>query len=339
MGRHLYLNQSSHLRENDLRVLHHFANSAPSMSPSTSLPESLKTGERPTLTGIWLKAIRWRQWIKNILVFLPLMFAHEAGNPQLLARCFLAFLAFCSAASAIYLINDVLDAKADRMHATKSSRPIAAGWIHPRTALIASGSLMAVSLLLGSLLSWYFLVVCVLYIGMAVLYSLRLKRIAILDVLLLAGFYTVRIFAGSVATLTPVSDWLLLVSMFFFLSLALQKRLCELRESKESDQPLQRRGYLKADQALIQQMGVSSGYLAVLVFALYIQSPTVTAHYANPGVLWWACPCLLYWMSRLWLLATRGEVTEDAINFAFRDKISYVVGATVVLIMLLARPV
>ncbi|MDB6074750.1 MAG: Decaprenyl-phosphate phosphoribosyltransferase [Verrucomicrobiaceae bacterium] len=166
-----------------------------------------------------------------------------------------------------------------------------------------------------------------------------LKRVILLDALMLAGFYTLRIFAGSLATSTPVSKWLLLFSLFFFLGLAFQKRLAELRAWHDAAEPLRRRGYVKADLEHLNSMGTSASYMAVLVLALYIQSPDVVAHYARPDVLFWTLPCLLYWVSRLWLLAGRDEVTEDAIGFAFKDRVSYAVAAVLVIIVLLAQPI
>lgn len=289
--------------------------------------------------GICLRAMRWSQWIKNILIFLPLFFSHKWGNTGPALQALVAFIAFSAGASAIYLINDLLDLEADRQHPKRSMRPIAAGLISPRVAMILAGALLLAGLTIAFWLPLLFLQVFGLYLVTALSYSLGLKRVVLLDAMMLAGFYTLRIFAGSVATGVVVSNWLLLFSMFFFLSLAFQKRLSELQGWSEQEEPLRRRGYLKVDLEHISMMGTGAGYLAVLVLALYIQSPDVTIHYARPGILWWICPCLLYWMSRLWLLAGRGMVTEDAIAFAFHDKASYVVGLLVVVVLFLAKPI
>ena len=205
---------------------------------------------------------------------------------------------------------------------------------------MVSGLLIVVSC--GAAVMWLsreFLAMYLVYVVATTAYSTGLKKIVMLDALMLAGFYTLRIFAGSLATETPVSKWLLLFSMFFFLGLAFQKRLAELRVWESDDQTLRRRGYVKGDLDHILSMGTSASYMAVLVLALYIQSPDVAAHYARPDVLWWILPCLLYWLSRLWLLAGRQEVSEDAIDFAIKDRVSYAVAVMVVIIALLAKPI
>ncbi|MBX7207135.1 MAG: UbiA family prenyltransferase [Verrucomicrobiaceae bacterium] len=290
--------------------------------------------------GTWLRALRWKQWTKNVLVFLPLLFSHQWTQPALFGRAVLAFAVFCAGASAIYLVNDIMDVAADREHPEKKHRPLAAGLVS-RQACWAMSALLVVA---GTgaalaLLPRQFFAVYLIYGVATTAYSAGLKKVVMLDALMLAGFYTLRIFAGSLATQTPVSKWLLLFSMFFFLGLAFQKRLAELRGWECDESPLHRRGYVKGDLDHILSMGTSASYMAVLVLALYIQSPDVTAHYSRPGVLWWTLPCLLYWLSRLWLLAGRQEVSEDAIDFAIKDRISYAVAAAVVIIMLLARPI
>ena len=291
------------------------------------------------MVSIWLRALRWRQWVKNVLLFLPLLFAHQWTQLDLLWRAVLGFVVFCAGASGIYLINDLHDQEADREHPKKRFRPLAAGLIERRSAWIMSAVLLVGGAVAAWSLSKGFLVVYVLYGIAANAYSMALKRVVLLDALMLAGFYTLRIFAGSLATQTPVSKWLMLFSLFFFLGLAFQKRLAELRAWKNDEEPLRRRGYVKADLEHLTSMGTSASYLAVLVLALYIQSPDVVSHYAYPDVLFWILPCLLYWVSRLWLLAGRDEVTEDAISFAVRDRASYIVAAIVVVIAILARPV
>ncbi len=290
--------------------------------------------------GVWLRALRWRQWVKNVLVFLPLLFAHQWTQPDLVSRALLAFAIFCAGASAIYLINDVMDVAADRQHPEKRFRPLAAGLITSRASLLVSALLLVLSS--AAAVMWLpraFLVVYLGYITATTAYSAGLKKVVMLDALMLAGFYTLRIFAGSLATQTPVSKWLLLFSMFFFLGLAFQKRLAELRDWDQGDSPLRRRGYVKGDLDHILSMGTSASYMAVLVLALYIQSPDVAAHYARPDVLWWILPCLLYWLSRLWLLAGRQEVSEDAIAFAIKDRVSYAVAIVVVAVLWAARPI
>lgn len=311
----------------------------PSPEPSSSSTAAV-SGQGRKGVGVWLRALRWKQWVKNVLIFLPLLFAHEWMQPGLVGRAFLAFAIYCAGASAIYLVNDLMDEAADREHPEKRFRPLAAGLISRGSCWIAGGSLLVVSI--GAALVWLprdFVAVYLVYVVATTAYSTGLKKVVMLDALMLAGFYTLRIFAGSLATETPVSKWLLLFSMFFFLGLAFQKRLAELHGWQEDDTPLRRRGYVKGDLDHILSMGTSASYMAVLVLALYIQSPDVAVHYARPDVLWWILPCLLYWLSRLWLLAGRQEVSEDAIAFAVKDGVSYAVAAIVVVILFLAGPI
>jgi len=289
--------------------------------------------------GVWLRALRWKQWVKNVLLFLPLLFAHKWGDGELVWRAVQGFAAFCMGASAIYLINDLHDQEADREHPKKCHRPLAAGHISRQGCWAVSALLLVSGFAAAWLLSQAFAAVFLLYVGAAIAYSMGLKRVMLLDALMLAGFYTLRIFAGSLATSTPVSKWLLLFSLFFFLGLAFQKRLAELRAWENAEEPLRRRGYVKADLEHINSMGTSASYMAVLVLALYIQSADVIVHYARPDVLFWTLPCLLYWTSRLWLLAGRDEVSEDAIGFAVKDRVSYLVAALVMAIVFLAKPV
>ncbi len=308
----------------------------PAASPTSAIARTPPRGGIAT----WLRAMRARQWVKNLLVFLPLLFGHKWHDHDLVLRSSLAFVVFCMAASSVYLVNDLMDHAADRLHPEKRHRPLAAGLITRGSAWIAS----AVLLIVGAAIAWFFvspqfIQIYALYVAVAGAYSMGLKKVMLLDAILLAGFYTLRIFAGSVATDIVVSQWLLLFSLFFFLGLAFQKRFAELRQWTDPDQPLNRRGYVKADIERVGQLGIAASYLAVLVLALYIQSPDVTSHYAQPRMLWWVLPCLLYWTSRLWLLAGRGELSEDAISFAVRDAASYATAAVVIVITLIAQPV
>lgn len=287
----------------------------------------------------WLRALRWKQWIKNALVFLPLFFAHKWGDPVALQQGLLVFGVFCAAASSIYLVNDLMDHAADEAHPQKRLRPLAAGLISRRSAWLTSALLLAGSVVVAAQISQACIGILVLYVVAANAYSLALKAMLMLDVMLLAGFYTLRIFAGSVATDTPVSKWLLLFSLFFFVGLAFQKRTAELRGWSDGEEHSNRRSYGKSDLEHLRTAGTVSSYLALLVLALYIQSPDVTTHYARPDVLWWIVPCLLYWTSRVWLLAGRDQVSEDAIAFAFKDVTSYLLGGLVVIIMILAQPI
>jgi 4-hydroxybenzoate polyprenyltransferase len=280
------------------------------------------------------QALRAHQWVKNLLVFIPVLLDHKLFDPLVLSKATVAFAAFCFAASGAYVLNDLLDIQADRRHRTKRHRPFAAEtlsrsfgfWLVP---------LLFISALLCSLwLPPNFVILLVGYVVLTTAYSIYLKRIAILDVLLLAGLYTLRVLAGVAASHVRFSTWLLAFSMFLFLSLAFLKRYAELSELPAGGtEALERRGYLRGDREWLGSMGGSSGYLAVLVLALYINSEQVMALYGRPLVLWLICPLLLFWISRMWLLAHRGRIDQDPIVATVRDPVSYVVGALVVLVL------
>jgi 4-hydroxybenzoate polyprenyltransferase len=280
------------------------------------------------------QALRAHQWVKNLLVFIPVLLDHKLFDPLVLSKATVAFAAFCFAASGAYLLNDLLDVQADRRHRTKRHRPFAA-----ETLSRSFGFWLAPLLFIGALLCslWLPPKFVILLVGYAVLttaYSIYLKRIAILDVLLLAGLYTLRVLAGVAASHVRFSTWLLAFSMFLFLSLAFLKRYAELSELPAGGtEALERRGYLRGDREWLGSMGGSSGYLAVLVLALYINSEQVMALYRRPLVLWLICPLLLFWISRMWLLAHRGRIDQDPIVATVRDPVSYVVGALVALVL------
>jgi 4-hydroxybenzoate polyprenyltransferase len=249
----------------------------------------------------------------------------------------LGFISFSLCASSVYVLNDLLDLDSDRKHPTKRRRPFASG------DLAVSAGLWMAPLLLGSgaavalLLPRAFLALLGTYYAVTLAYSLYLKQVMMLDVLVLAGLYTVRIFGGSLAVGVPTSSWLFTFSMFLFLSLALVKRLSEvrrLRQANESAAP--GRGYMAGDYEQLAILGVSSGYLSVLVLALYITSKEVTVLYLSPERLWLLCPVMLYWVGRVWLLAHRGLVNEDPLVFALKDKVSYVVGLIAMGVLLAA---
>lgn len=295
-----------------------------------------KLGDRATkvfqtsrrfLPRVFLEAMRVRQWVKNLLVLLPVALAHRVLEPAPLRSTLFAFLAFSLGASAVYILNDLLDVEADRHHPIKRRRPFASGELS-----LAAGFAMIPLLLLPSVgialfLPRPFLFVLLLYFGLTTAYSLLLKEVVLVDVLVLAGLYTLRIIAGSAASGVPVSQWLLAFSMFVFLSLAAVKRYAELRrlDQEERDSKLRGRGYLAGDLELIAPMGLSAGYVAVLVLALYISSEDVVDLYHRSVLLWFCCPLMLYWISRIWLLAHRGQVEDDPLSFAVRDPTTWLV--------------
>jgi 4-hydroxybenzoate polyprenyltransferase len=291
-------------------------------------------------TGLvpYLKAIRVHQWLKNLLLFVPLFTAHEWSNLTLALHAFLGWFAFSQCASSVYLLNDLLDLPADRNHPRKRTRPLAAGDI----PLLHGGGLMILLLFLGLStavgLSWRFLGLVLLYLVCNLAYSLRLKAMALIDVLILAGLYTLRIIAGAVAIEVMPSFWLLAFSMFVFLSLALVKRCSELHTClKMSQQETRGRGYQVSDLDYLHSMGTASGYLAVLVLALYVNNPELAKHYSHPEILWVLCLTVLYWVSRVWLKAGRGEMHDDPLVFTIKDRGSQLVFIASVIAMFLAR--
>ncbi len=278
----------------------------------------------------YLKALRVHQWVKNALVFVPLLAAHQVFNPALLLQTALAFLAFGLCASSVYVLNDLLDLAADRAHPTKCRRPFAAGLIPIQQGLWLIPSLLTLAFLLALWLPFWLSVTLGLYYLLTLAYSLRLKQWVLIDVLTLAGLYTLRIGAGGAATGIPLSFWLLALSLFLFLSLALAKRYAELQLCYADGRDCAAgRGYRTADLETLAQFGIVSGYLSALVLALYIDSADVMALYTEPSLLWLVCPLLLYWISRVWLLARRGALHEDPVVFALTDPVSYTVFALV----------
>ena len=287
----------------------------------------------------WFKALRVHQWSKNLLLLVPLMGAHAWMVPGKLLHVLLGLVAFSLCASSVYLVNDLLDLEADRQHRYKRHRPFAAGRLPLAAGLVAFPALLLAGAGIACAVGWEFATVFGIYYLMTLLYSLRLKQTELLDVLTLAALYGIRVFAGGVAADVTVSDWLLMLSLFMFLSLAFVKRYTELRPLQEAaNKQAKGRAYRAEDMELISSMGVGSGYLAVLVLAMYITHPSVTVLYHHPQVLWAACLVLFYWISRVWLLAHRGEMHDDPIVFALRDKQSWAVVGIVLLLGFIAGP-
>jgi 4-hydroxybenzoate polyprenyltransferase/phosphoserine phosphatase len=285
----------------------------------------------------YLKALRVHHWLKNLLLFTPLFASHQIHELASLAHAVLAFFAFSLCASGVYLLNDLMDLEADRHHPHKRERPIPSGRVSLKVVLAALPLLLAAGLGLSLMLSWGFVAVMGSYLVLNLAYSLRLKAVPILDVLVLAGLYTLRIIAGSVATAVWLSAWLLAFSMFLFLSLALVKRYAELMAMRAVDGARARaRGYQFDDAELLASLGGGAGYLAVLVLALYIDTDASHALYNFPQALWAVCVLLLYWISYLWLMAHRKRMDDDPLIFAVRDPVSRILMALMVLAVLIA---
>jgi 4-hydroxybenzoate polyprenyltransferase/phosphoserine phosphatase len=284
-----------------------------------------------------LQAMRPHQWVKNLIIFVPLITSHKFGDPALLAHTVLALIAFCLCASAVYVLNDLSDLEADRHHQTKNLRPFASGRLPLPFGFALVPLLLGLSALSAFWLSWDFAAVLALYVVLTTSYSWRVKQIALLDVFFLAGLYTMRLIAGHAATNIEYSFWLLAFSMFIFLSLALVKRFTELKSLRlQNRHDSKGRGYLAGDLELVAMLGIGNGFLAVLVMALYVNSDAVSKLYLYHEWLLLVCPMLLFWISRVWLIAHRGQMHDDPIVFALKDGVSYLIGALTLGVLWLA---
>lgn len=281
----------------------------------------------------YIRALRLRQWLKNLLLFVPLLAAHRMAETDLLVRAVLAFVSFGFCASAVYVVNDLIDLEADRRHPVKRERPFASGALAPSAGWLLAPLCLVAAIAIATFLPPRFLIVLACYFGLTLMYSFGLKKVALVDVLTLAALYTMRIVAGGAATDVDLSFWLLAFSVFLFWSLAIVKRYSELRIMQQiGESGAHGRDYRLEDSDTLNSLGAASGYLAVLVLALYIHSPDVETLYGTPELLWLVCPVVLFWVSRMWLLAGRGEMPDDPVQFAVTDPISYLtvaVGAAV----------
>lgn len=283
-----------------------------------------------------LRALRLHQWAKNILLVIPLIAAHRVGDLQACAAVAIGFLAYGLVASASYLVNDLADLQADRQHPQKKFRPLASGALSvPAGLALAPAIALAGFGLSLAFLPGAFVGYLLVYLVLTLAYSFDLKRRLFVDVLALALLYTLRILAGAAAIDVPVSEWLLMFSLFMFMSLAFLKRVIELR-SKVDASTVAGRGYSLVDLDTMRVIGVSSGLISVLVLALYINTPATSALYRAPQLLWLICPLLIYWIARIWFLAGRNQVDHDPVVFALVDWRSYVVAAMALVVLVVA---
>ncbi|HQX24634.1 MAG TPA: UbiA family prenyltransferase [Pseudomonadota bacterium] len=266
----------------------------------------------------WLRLLRPHQWAKNLLVFTALLTAHRWADAASLAAALRAFAVFCLAASAIYVLNDALDVRADRAHPDKRTRPFASGALDPRLAWALVPALLAGAALLAWPLPDAARLALLVYVALALAYCLWLKRVLWLDVIALATLYVLRVLAGAFAIAVPPSAWLSAFALFVFASLAACKRYDELAAGGD----LVGRAWRAADAPVVLALGAAAGLVAVLVLALYVQSADVRVLYARPAWIWLACPILLYWLGRVWTLAGRGALRGDPILYALRDPAS-----------------
>jgi 4-hydroxybenzoate polyprenyltransferase len=287
---------------------------------------------------IWRKQLRVHQWAKNILLFAPILLAQLLLMREPLMNTFFGFIAFSLAASSVYLTNDLLDLPADRQHRTKRFRPLAAGLVSLRQALVTSFFLIVLALLLGSVVNLRFLLILLTYYIITLTYSLSLKRVALVDILTLASLYTIRILAGGATAEVILSPWLLAFSLSMFLSLGAVKRFVELfaLPMQDPNEQILGRGYQRQDLELIRSLGVASGVSSVVILSLYVTSPEVTLLYHRPWLLLLACPLVLFWILRVWLLAGRNVLDEDPVLFAIHDRLSIIIGIFTLLVLFLA---
>jgi len=289
----------------------------------------------------WLKAIRIHQWAKNMLVFVPLLTSHSLFKPELVMNALLAYLSFCTVASATYLLNDLLDLESDRKHHTKRNRPLAAGRLTIMQGVTAGVVLFCLGLYLAiQFTNTLFLLFLLIYLTLTIMYSFVLKHLQSADVISLASLFTLRIIAGAAAISVPLSFWLLCFSMFLFLSLAMIKRVSELihlqRQTENPSQQVAGRDYLTADIVVLQSLGGAAGLMSVLIFALYVNSDQVVTMYSTPELLWLVIPVVGYWITRIWIAATRGEIDEDPVSYALHDMQSWLTVGILLLLFFLA---
>lgn len=289
----------------------------------------------PIVPSLW-RTLRIHQWAKNVLIFLPLLLAHAVTVGKLL-ESLIAFVSFCLVASSTYIANDLLDLTSDRNHVTKRRRPFAAGDLSVLAGVGLSLLLFAGGVLLSLSLAPRFIVWLLIYVGVTLAYSLYFKRIVIVDVIILSALYTLRILAGAAAAQVAISAWMAGFAIFFFFSLALVKRFSELENLRiRGAVPSNDRGYLVHDMEQLRAFGTSSAFASIVIFALYINNPEVRQLYHHPQRLWLLTPLLIWWLSRIWLRASRGQMNEDPVVFALTDPASILSGIVIFLIALFA---
>ncbi len=289
--------------------------------PGVAQFESAALTDRGSGATEYLRALRPQHWLKNLLAFVPLFAAHLFVQPVLLGRTLAVFLAFCCCASSGYLINDLCDLSADRRHPRKCLRPFASGRLPQAYAMVMAPALAIVGCVLAWTVSGLTLTILLLYLALTLAYSLRFKRVALLDVVVLAFLYTLRIVGGAAAIAIWPAICLLAFSMFLFIGLALVKRYAELITMRTVDgERAMARGYELGDAELLASTGTASGYTAVLALALYIAGGAAQMLYSRHQLMWLVCPILLYWLGYLWLIAHRGKMHHDPLVFALRDR-------------------
>ena len=288
--------------------------------------------KRPNLKS-YLKQIRLHQWVKNTLLFVPLLTSGLFLEPQAIFHALLGFIAFGLVASSTYVLNDLFDLEADRLHPRKKNRPIAAGLLSIKNSVVLAFSLLLFALFIFIFLPLPFALIMLIYVIATLSYSFKLKQYIGIDTVLLASLYTIRIIAGALIINVPLSFWLLAFSMFVFFSLALVKRCSELKTLEQIGQERVRgRDYSLSDYHVLSSIGAASSMMSVLMFCFYLNSDVLIDQYSTPNLLWGVFPLLAYWLMRVWIKTNRGEMTDDPIVFALKDKGSFItIGAIILL--------
>ncbi|HSX24965.1 MAG TPA: UbiA family prenyltransferase [Candidatus Andersenbacteria bacterium] len=299
--------------------------------------EKVFTTQKNSTIRVFAKTMRIHQWVKNVLLFVPPLAAHEIAQPLVAFHALFGFISFSLLASAVYMFNDIADIGTDRMHSTKKYRPIASGQISLKQS-IALGSICVFASIVLSLLFLpaSFLGILAIYLAINICYSLFAKKIAYLDILILAGLYVLRIFAGSFATGISTSKWLFIWTLFFFLSLAIVKRVIELLRLNDTLKKAHGRGYHKNDLEILKYTGIASATASIIILAMYIRSSSIFVLYANPLLLWIVVVLVAAWLARIWTLALQQKLPDDPVLFAAKDPVSYAAVLAVIATMLLA---
>ena len=285
----------------------------------------------------WRRVLRVHQWMKNLLLFVALFAAHQVGNVDAWGTLALAFISFSLCASSVYIANDLFDLESDRQHLRKRRRPFASGHVPVWMGVALAPVLLLISVVIAWQVGHHFLLWMMFYFVLTCAYSWGLKRLVLVDCLALAVLYTLRIVAGAAAADLGLSMWLLAFSMFLFLSLAFVKRYAELQvQHEQGKDKAHGRGYYTSDASLVQMLGITSGYASVVILALYLNSSTVIQLYRSPEIVWGTVPTMLFWVSWMWLRAHRGEMHDDPLVFAVKDKPSLAAGGVFALVLVFA---
>jgi 4-hydroxybenzoate polyprenyltransferase len=293
---------------------------------------------RSRRVNVWRRTLRLHQWSKNVLVFLPAISANRILEPSVIQRTGFMFLAFSFCASALYIVNDLLDLASDRLHPRKCLRPFASGDLPIAAGVIAAPLLLLGGFCLAAVLGRLAVLLLLAYACVSLSYSIWLKKRAPLDVFLLSGLYTFRVVAGGVANHIWLSGWLLSFCGFLFLSLAFNKRYSELYKTQDREGArIDGRGYVTADIQQVNILGVTCGMIASLVLSFYISSEQVRVLYLQPMYLWFLLPLLLYWLTKLWIISGRGEMNEDPVVFALKSRSTYWLGLIALSLVLTAK--